>query len=261
MQHTEQQPIVVIGGGQAGLATSYQLTQQGLPHIVLDASAHAGDTWRSRWDSLRLFTPARIDHLAGLPFPGRGGPPTKDEFADYLDSYEQQFALPVRHGVRVERLAADGAGYALATSQGEVRADAVIVAMSSLQVPRIPAMATALDPRIRSLHSAEYHNPEQLPDGGVLVVGAGNTGAEISVEVAQTHPTWLSGRESGHIPFRIDGAFGRNVGTRFIAFAFLHLLTTGTPIGRKAQPVMQSRTDPLLRERPRVWALPVLRGE
>ena len=115
---TARQSITVIGGAQAGLATSYQLSRLGLEHVVLDASEHAGDTWRHRWDSLSLFTPARIDHLDGMVLPGSGGPPTKDDFADYLDRYEQEFALPVRHGVRVERLSSDAAGYALSTTAG-----------------------------------------------------------------------------------------------------------------------------------------------
>ena len=248
---TAQQSITVIGGAQAGLATSYQLSRLGLEHVVLDASEHAGDTWRHRWDSLSLFTPARIDHLDGMPLPGSGGPPTKDEFADYLDRYEQEHALPVRHGVRVERLSSDAAGYSLSTTAGPMHSDVVVIAMSSLQRPRVPQFASALDPGILSLHSCEYRNPDQLRPGNVLVVGAGNTGAEISVEVARTHPTWLAGQESGHLPFRIDGIFGREVGSRIIAFAFMHILNTGTPIGRRAQPVMQSRADPLLRERPK----------
>jgi putative flavoprotein involved in K+ transport len=251
MNTTEHVPITVVGGGQAGLATSYQLGRLGLTHVVLDASDHAGDTWRHRWDSLRLFTPARIDHLDGLPFPRAGGPPSKDEFADYLDRYERELDLPVRHGVRVTRLSPDGDGFSLETSAGTLRSDVVVIAMSSLQVPHVPGLAATLDPAILSLHSAQYRNPGQLREGAVLVVGVGNTGAEIAVEVAGSHQTWLAGRESGHLPFRIDGRFGQVVASRVIAFAFLHVLTTDTPIGRKAQPVLQSRADPLLRERPK----------
>jgi len=248
---TARQSITVIGGAQAGLVTSYQLSRLGLEHVVLDASEHAGDTWRHRWDSLSLFTPARIDHLDGMVLPGSGGPPTKDDFADYLDRYEQEFALPVRHGVHVERLSSDAAGYALSTTAGVMHSDVVVISMSSLQRPRVPQFASALDPAILSLHCAEYRNPGQLRPGNVVVVGAGNTGAENSVEVARSHPTWLAGQESGHLPFRIDGFFGRAVASRIIAFAFMHILNTGTPIGRRAQPVMRSRADMLLRERPR----------
>ncbi|WP_402463855.1 flavin-containing monooxygenase [Isoptericola aurantiacus] len=243
--------IVVIGGGQAGLATSYHLRRVGLEHVVLDASARAGDTWRHRWDSLRLFTPPRIDHLDGTPFPRRGDVPTKDEFADYLEAYEREHELPVQHGSRVQRLSADGGGgFRLDTTDGRRHADVVVVAMGGLQVPRVPAVAADLSPQIRSLHSVEYRNPAQLPHGPALVVGVGNSGAEIAVELAADRETWLAGTEVGHLPFRIDGWFGRNVGSRVIAFTFLHVLTTSTPIGRRARPVLQGRADPLLRDRP-----------
>lgn len=251
MNTTEHHPIVVIGGGQSGLAVSYHLSRRGLEHAVLDANKRAGDGWRRRWDSLRLFTPTRIDHLDGLAFPRRGDVPTKDEFADYLESYEETFALPVRHGVRVERVSAESDGFALRTSAGPIRADSVVVAMSSLQTPRVPACATDLDPGMVSLHSSEYRNPAQLQEGDVLVVGVGNSGAEISVDVAPTHRTWLAGRESGHLPFRLDGWFGQHIATRVIAPTFLHVLNTDTSIGRKAQPKMQSTPDPLMRERPK----------
>ncbi|MEG3614023.1 flavin-containing monooxygenase [Isoptericola haloaureus] len=244
-------PVVVVGGGQAGLATSYHLSRLGVEHVVLDAAARAGDSWRHRWDSLRLFTPPRVDHLDGLDLGRRGPVPTKDEFADYLERYEREFGLPVRHGVRVTRLAADGAGFRLEASDGEHLAEAVVVAMSGLQVPRVPELADRLSPGIRALHSTGYRNPAQLADGPVLVVGVGNSGAEIAVEAARDHETWLAGTEAGHLPFRIDGWFGRNLGTRVVAFVFRHVLTIDTPVGRRARPVLQSRADLLVRERPR----------
>ncbi len=249
---TEHFHVAVVGGGQAGLSVSYHLRQRGLDHVVLDASEHAGDPWRMRWDSLRLFTPARLDHLDGMNFPGPSSQvPTKDEFADYLAAYEQQFELPVRHGTRVHRLSAGDDGFVLDTSTSGISADAVVVAMSSLQAPYMPAIAGDLDPSIRSMHSVTYRNPAQLQAGAVLVVGVGNTGAEIGIEAAQTHETWLAGAESGQLPFRVDGFFGRHVGTRIVAALFLHVLTTDTAIGRKLRPTMTTKADPLLRERPR----------
>lgn len=249
--NTTEVPIVVIGGGQAGLATSYQLTRLGLDHVVLDANERAGGAWRHRWDSLKLFTPIRIDHLEGLPFPRRGELPTAEEFADYLELYEHTFELPVRHDTQVSYVGADGDRYTVRTSRGEFRAASVVVAMSSLQTPRVPPLAADLAPEITSLHSSEYRNPGQLQPGGVLVVGVGNSGAEIAVETARDHETWLAGRESGALPFRIDSWFGRNIGTRIVAFAFVHVLTMDTPIGRKARPVLLSQAAPLMRQRPK----------
>ncbi|WP_296667731.1 NAD(P)-binding domain-containing protein [Demequina sp.] len=250
MTTDEYTPIVVIGGGQAGLATSYQLTMQGLDHVVLDANERPGGGWRHRWDSLKLFTPIRIDHLEGLPFPRRGPLPTAEEFADYLELYERTFELPVRHGTRVERLSAEGDGFTIRTSHGDVRADSVVVAMSSLQEPKVPALAAELAPGITSLHSSEYRNPGQLRPGGVLVVGVGNSGAEIAVETVRDHETWLAGRESGALPFRIDSWFGRNIGTRIVFHVFFHVLTMDTAIGRRARPVLLSQAAPLMRQRP-----------
>lgn len=252
MSITRDPSTVVIGGGQAGLATSFHLTRRGVEHVVLDAGERAGDPWRRRWDSLRLFTPPRIDRLDGMPFPRGGTVPTKDEFADYLESYEREHELPVRHGTRVRRLTRDdGGGFRLACDDGERLAASVVVAMSSLQVPHVPAMAAGLSAQIRSLHSSEYRNPDDLADGPVLVVGAGNSGAQIAVETAAERETWLAGKEAGHLPFRLDGWFGRTIGSRVIGFVFLHVLTTSTPVGRRAQPTMQAQADPLLSDRPK----------
>lgn len=249
----EYVPTVVVGGGQAGLAVGYQLTRRGLPYVILDAGTRIGDVWRNRWDTLRLFTPTRINGLEGMPFPGDPhGHASKDEVADYLEAYAAAFDLRVRLGTRVTHLGRDDDGFVLTTSTGgRLRADHVIVAMSSLQVPKVPAMAAELDPGIRSLHAQEYHNPDQLRPGGVVVVGIGNSGAEISVEVSRTHQTWLAGDEPKSLPFRIDSYFGTHVALHVIRFMFLHVLTTGTPIGRKARPKMLKGPDPLMRERPK----------
>lgn len=247
----EHHRIVVVGGGQAGLSVSYHLRQHGLDHLVVDGSSHAGDTWRNRWDSLRLFTPARIDHLDGMPLPRTHGVPTKDEFADYLDDYEAAFAVPVRHQTRVTALSQDSGRFALDTTGGRLTADTVVVAMSSLQVPKIPDFAKDLDPRICSMHSSQYRNPDQLAEGPVLAVGVGNTGAEIAVEVAPDHETWLAGKETMSAPFRIDGWFGEHIWSHVVKAVFMHVLTTSTPVGRRARPRLVAQADPLLRERPK----------
>jgi putative flavoprotein involved in K+ transport len=242
---------IVVGGGQAGLATGHALAELGLPFAILDASARVGDAWRHRWDSLRLFTPARWSGLPGMRFPGPGGAsPTKDQLADYLEAYAQRFALPVRSGVRVERLGREGGRFVLAAEGGCWEADQVIVAMANFQVPRLPAFAGALDPDVRQLHAHAYRNPSTLRDGPVLVVGVGNSGAEIAAEVARTHPTWLAGKETGHVPFRIDGFLGRHLGTRIVRFLGHHLLSLRTPVGRRVRPKLLRVAGPLVRVRP-----------
>lgn len=248
---TERIPTIVIGGGQAGLAVGYHLAKRGLPFLILDAGARVGDAWRNRWDSLRLFTPARYTGLPGLRFPARGDAlPTKEEMADYLESYAKHFDLPVRTGVKVERLSRQGERFRVTAGPLEFESDQVVVAMANYQVPRVPSFAGDLDPEITQLHSHEYRNPSQLQPGGVLIVGVGNSGADIGIEVASTHQTWISGKESGHIPVRVDSALSRFVISRVVRFIGHHVLTVRTPIGRKLRPKLLSRTTPLVRVKP-----------
>jgi putative flavoprotein involved in K+ transport len=243
---------VVVGGGQAGLAVGHSLARRGLPFVILDAHARIGDAWRTRWDSLRLFNAARYDGLPGMPFPGPADAfPTKDEMADYLEAYAARFELPIRTGVRVRRLQRRGDRFELAAGTMRFEADNVVVAMGSHQVPRVPPFATELDPGIVQLHAAEYRNPSQLREGNVLVVGVGNSGGEIAVEVATRHATSLAGKEVGVVPFRIDSLIARRVVLpllfRFIAH---HLLTVDTPLGRRVRPKLLSHGQPLVRVKP-----------
>src|SRR3954468_486710 len=192
----ERVQVVVIGGGQAGLSVGYCLRLRGLSFVILEANARVGDSWRKRWDSLRLFTPAKYDGLIGLPFPAPAFSfPTKDEMADYLDSYARHFELPVRTGVRVERLWRDGTQYMIDAGNRRWIADHVVIAMATYQAPRIPAWARAIAPTVVQLHSSQYKNAGQLQPGDVLIVGAGNSGADIALDVAKSHRTWLSGRD------------------------------------------------------------------
>jgi putative flavoprotein involved in K+ transport len=194
---------VVIGGSQAGLAVGYHLRRRRVPFVVLDQNPRIGDAWRNRWDSLRLFTPGRYNGLPGLPFPGPSWIcPTKDEAADYLEAYARHFDLPVRTGVRVDRLSAAPAGFEVRCGDEVLTAANVVVATGAYHHPRIPRFAAALDPTIRQFHSSAYRNRAQLRDGSVLVVGAGNSGAEIAVEIAGHHRTWLSGPDTGQEPTR-----------------------------------------------------------
>lgn len=243
---------IVIGAGQAGLSVGYHLARRGLSFVILDARARVGDVWRDRWDSLRLFTPARYDGLDGMPFPAPVHYfPTKDEMADYLEGYARRFELPVRTGVRVDGLTRRDGRFLVTAGERRFEADNVVVAMSTYQEPRIPTLASELDRDIVQLHSSEYRHPGQLRPGGVLLVGAGNSGAEIALELAPSHPVWMSGRDTGHVPFRIEGRASRLFLARFVFRVILHrVLSVRSPIGRKVRPAMLTRGGPLIRVKP-----------
>lgn len=250
---TEFIQTVIIGGGQAGLSAGYHLSRRGLPFLILDAADRIGDAWRNRWDSLRLFTPAQYDGLAGMPFPAPPESfPTKDQMADYLETYASHFHLPVRTKVKVDGVSRVGRDYVITAGDHRYQAEHVVVAMASYQVPRFPAFARELDPGVVQLHSKDYRNPKQLKDGNVLIVGAGNSGAEIGLDIARDHRVWMSGRDTGHLPFRIDGLAARLFLRRFVLrFLFHHLLTVRTPMGRKLRPKVLSQGGPLIRVKPR----------
>jgi putative flavoprotein involved in K+ transport len=250
---TERVETLVLGGGQAGLAVGYHLARQGLPFVIVDANERIGDSWRQRWDSLRLFTPARFNALPGMAFPGAPHAfSTKDEVADYLEAYATQLDLQVRTGVRVDRLSSNGCRFVVEAGDRLFEAENVVVAMASHQVPRVPPFARELDAHIVQLTSGEYRNPSQFQAGSVLVVGAGNSGAEIAVDVVREHPTWLAGKESGHVPFRIERAPARLVFLPLM-FRFIghRVLTVRTPIGRKLRPQLLSHGAPLVRVKPK----------
>ncbi|HSM59123.1 MAG TPA: NAD(P)/FAD-dependent oxidoreductase [Candidatus Sulfomarinibacteraceae bacterium] len=243
---------VVVGGGQSGLATGYFLKRQGRDFVILEARDQIGDVWRERWDSLRLFTPAAYNGLPGMPFPAAPHTfPTKDEMADYLQAYAARFELPVRTGVRVDDLSRNGRRFTLAAGELRIEAENVVVAMANYQRPKTPSFAQELDPGIVQIHSFDYRNPSQLQEGGVLIVGAGNSGSEIAMELAPRHKTWMSGRDTGHIPFRIEGAAARVVLIRLVLrFLFHRVMTVNTPLGRKIRPKVISRGGPLIRVKP-----------
>jgi len=153
----ERISTVVVGGGQAGLSVGYHLARRGLPFAVLDANERIGDAWRNRWDSLRVFTPARYNGLPGMPFPAPARSfPTKDEVADYLETYAARFDLPVQTGVRVDRLSKANGRFVLTAGDRRLQAENVVVAMSSHRSPRVPAFAAELDPGVIQMHSDEY---------------------------------------------------------------------------------------------------------
>jgi len=176
---------VVIGAGQAGLALAYYLRRDGRRFVVLEAADRVGDSWRRRWDSLTLFTPRRYDALPGMTFPGDPeGYPSKDEVADYLDSYASQFNLPLRLGRAVTSVRRDGAGgFVVDTTKETFQARQVVVATGGFTGPVIPGFAGRLGADVVQIHSSVYRNPGSVPEGEVVVVGAGNTGAQIAAEL------------------------------------------------------------------------------
>ena len=244
--------VVVIGGGQSGLTVGYHLKKAGTDFAILDAGSRVGDAWRHRWDSLRLFTQARMNGLPGMDFPADGGDFVgKDQVADFLESYAGAMDLPVHLETRVHRVARADDDFTVETSRGTLTAANVVVAMADYQRPKVPRFASELDASIYQVHSTDYKNPSQLPDGPVLVVGLGNSGADISIDVAGSHETIVAGKESSAIPFALEGFFGRHLGTRLVRFGAVRVLNTGTPIGRRARPKMITQSAPLVRVRPK----------
>jgi putative flavoprotein involved in K+ transport len=236
---------VIIGGGQAGLAAAYHVKQRGRTPVVLDENERVGDSWRKRWDSLRLFTPARYDGLPGLRFPAPSWSfPTKDEMADYMEAYAARFDLDIRTGVKIDRLSKQDGRFVIAAGAESLEADNVIVATGSHRVPRLPDFARDLDPRILQLHSSEYCSPAQLREGPVLIVGLGNSGAEIAGDLVRTRPTWVSGKPYGEIPVP-HGSRRFRLAFRVLRLFWHRVLTKSNPIGRKLGP--NAGNDPLIR--------------
>lgn len=246
---SERFETVIVGGGQAGLVTGYHLARRGRPFVILDAGARIGDPWRERWDSLKLYSPAAYDGLPGMRFPARRTAyPTAREMADYLEAYARHFDLPVRSSTAVETLSKDGDRYLVTAGARTFEAQNVVVATGVMQKPFVPSFASELDPRIRQLHSSGYRNLSQLQEGGVLVVGASHSGSDIAYETAATHPTTLSGVETGQLPVPIESRRGR-LGFRALFFVGSHVLTADTPMGRKARSHIRHGGAPLLRYR------------
>ena len=250
--------MVVIGGGQSGLSVGYHLAKRGLRFVILDANERVGDSWRQRWDSLRLFTPARYSSLDGHAVPGR---------ALRLPDQGRDGRLPgglrrsdsgcrcaaARASSRLSR--SDDGTYRVEAGDRVYETDHVVVAMGSYQRKKVPPFAPQLAPSIVQIHSQDYRNPSQLQGGDVLLVGAGNSAAEIAKELAPTHRVLLSGRDVGQIPFRIGGFWGRLILVRLVLRLVFHrVLTIRTPIGRKLRPKVLHAGGPLIRVRSRELA-------
>jgi putative flavoprotein involved in K+ transport len=204
---TNRYDVIVVGGGQAGLALGYYLTRQDARFTILEAAAEPAAAWRQRWDSLRLFTPARYSGLPGQSFPGDPDRyPTRDEVVDYLTDYARRFELPVRLGSRVRSLRRVDGGYEVIAGDQAYQADQVVVATGPFQQPMVPPIAARLDPGVCQLHSSDYRRPDDIPSGAVLVVGGGNSGFQIAEELVTTHEVHLSmGSRQKPLPQRILG--------------------------------------------------------
>ncbi len=249
-RNAERFETVVVGGAQAGLATGYYLSTRGRSFVILDASERVGDSWRKRWPSLRLYSPAGMDGLPGMSFPtSKHSFPTAAEMADYLEAYAARFELPVRTGVAVDGLERDADGFVVTAGERRFAADNVVVATGVFQHdhPVVPDFAADLDPGITQIHSADYRSPEQLQPGAVLVVGAAHSGGDIAYEVAGAgFQTILSGRDTGQIPVDIESRKAR-LGWPVLRFLWTRVLTVSTPPGRKMKSEIRTHGGPLLR--------------
>jgi putative flavoprotein involved in K+ transport len=245
--HNEEIETVIVGAGQAGLAVGHHLAKRDRPFVILDEQRRVGDNWRRYYDSLRLYSPACLDGLPGMPFPAPAWTfPTKDQTADYLEEYAARFDLPIRGDTRVEGVSRNGRGYVVDAGDRRLEAENVVVATGSFGRPFTPAFAAELDPEILQLHTSEYKNPSQLKDGPVLVVGAAHSGADVAMDVAGEHRTILCGPDTGQFPGDIESRAGRVV-WRVLSFLARRVLTTRTPIGRKMKPEIRAHGGPLLR--------------
>ncbi|MGH2825713.1 MAG: flavin-containing monooxygenase [Actinomycetota bacterium] len=197
--------VLVIGGGQAGLVMGYHLKQRGSRFKILDAGPEVGDTWRRRWDSLKLFTPAQYDNLPGMPSPATADVyPSKDDVADFLRVYAERFELPVQVNRGVTSLTLDGGSFVAETDEETFIAKQVVVATGPFQVPFVPPIAKDFDQDLPQFHSADYRNPGSVPDGRILVVGGANTGCQIALELSRSRDVEISvGQRLPTIPQRM----------------------------------------------------------
>ncbi len=239
--------VLIVGGGQAGLAMGYHLGRRQIPFSIVDAGPEAGHTWRSRWDSLMLFTPSQYDGLPGTPFPAPVDVyPGKDGVASYLRSYAESLASPIRWGRAVTSLTREDDGFVATMGEERFRTRSAVVATGPFQVPFIPGVARDADPALPQIHSAEYRNPDGLPAGPVLVIGGANSGCQIARELAASRPVELAvGRRQPVVPQRILGRdvwwWGEKLG--------ISRASLDSRLGRRL-----SRRDPIIGEGPRKLA-------
>ena len=243
--------VVVIGASQAGLAIGHHLAQRGVRFVILDAGSDIGQVWRSRWDSLTLFTPAQYSGLPGMAFPSpKDTYPTKDDVASYLQSYVSAFDLPVKLDAKVTSVTEHEGKYVVSTADEGITADQVVVATGPFQVPFVPSVAGDLDDAVFQIHSTDYRNPTQLPDGQVLVVGGGNSGFQIAEELAATKKVTLAvGQRVPSLPQRL---LGKDLFWWLSGVGFMKV-STDSRLGRKL-----AKRDVLIGSSERAFGVPAL---
>ncbi|GFN33268.1 oxidoreductase [Paenibacillus curdlanolyticus] len=230
---------LIIGGGQAGLAAGYYLQQSGVPCLIVDANERVGDSWRKRYDSLKLFTPRRYSALP--PMAMRGKPweyPNKNEMADYLEEYALALELPVQMNTHVTAVFKRQGQFIVETNQGTIVSNRLVVASGPFQKPHIPAFAEKLSTRVKQLHTSEYRHPGDMPTGRLVIVGGGNSGGQIAYECASTHKVVLSASKPiNYLPYKV---LGRSL---FWWYERIGLLRKGpeTRLGSK----LKNKQDPL----------------
>jgi putative flavoprotein involved in K+ transport len=230
---TDRREVIVVGGGQAGLAIGQRLARQGREFAIFEAAGAPAAAWRARWDSLKLFTPVRYDSLPGRAFPGPADAyPGRDDVVAYLSDYAHDFELPLELSSTVRSIRPGDDGYLVQVDERTYEADQVVVATGPFQVPRIPELAERLDPDVVQVHSSHYRAPADVPAGPVLVVGGGNTGFQLAEELSRSHEVHLSiGARQMPLPQRI---LGRDV-FRYLDATGLMAKTTASRIGRRMQ--------------------------
>jgi putative flavoprotein involved in K+ transport len=204
---TEHREVVVVGGGQAGLAIGYLLAQQGHDFTILDAATETAAAWRARWDSLKLFTPVRYDSLPGSAFPGDPDSyPGRDQVVAYLDDYVRRFELPLELDSRVLAVRAANGGFRIELADRSYAADQVVITTGPFQVAFTPPVAAGLAAAVTEVHSSDYRRPGDLPDGPAIVVGGGNTGYQIAEELVRSREVHLAiGARQTPLPQRLLG--------------------------------------------------------
>ena len=243
--------VVVIGGGQAGLGIGYYLKQSGLNFVILDSHKKTGDPWRERWDSLKLFTPRPFAALPGKKLSKwYSYYPTKDETAEYMEAYADEYQLPIHHGCNAKKITKHDDIFFVETADNTYKANQIVIATGPYNRPFIPGAAEGLDDEVFQLHSSEYKNPAQIPMGDVLVVGGGNSGAQIAEDLHTTHDVTLA--TSGEPRFLPESIGGLSIYWLFYIFGLLRGRKRSLAawyIDRKKEAVLGQNTEVLIREK------------